>query len=352
MNKLKNEVIIDCYKMKTANTGLYHFCFHLVNALQKKAANAKESISVFAPKNIRTTFPDNILQVNSHWWNSLRLNLPSHYKIWHETYQLGKFHPVSTKQKTVLTIHDLNFLYERNQKGLKTELQILQKNIDRSDKLIAISEFTKKDMLTHVDTHGKEIEVIHNGCSIYNGKLVQPDGEHAKRPFLYSLGTILPKKNFHVLPCLLKDNDYNLIITGKLSAYANQIMDEAKLWGVEKRVFLTGPIQEAEKQWYLKNCTAFLFPSIAEGFGLPVVEAMYYGKPVFLSSRTSLPEIGGSVATYFNDQFDPEGMREEFYNGMNRYKTIITPDEISKNAQRFSWDKAAEHYWNIYNSLR
>lgn len=162
---------------------------------------------------------------------------------------------------------------------------------------------------------------------------------------------MLAKKNFHVLPCLLVGNDYELIISGNLSPYANSIMEEAKRWNVETRVHITGPAKEEEKHWYLSHCSAFAFPSIAEGFGLPVVEAMYYGKPLFLSSKTSLPEIGGSLATYFNDEFDPAGMQEESSNGMYRYEATNLESKLKERAVQFSWETAAEKYWRIYKSL-
>ena len=128
-------------------------------------------------------------------------------------------------------------------------------------------------------------------------------------------------------------------------------MDEAKKWGVEKRVKIIGPIDEGVKHWYLQNCEAFAFPSIAEGFGLPVVEAMYYGKPIFLSPYTSLPEIGGDLATYFNPEFDPEGMQDEFIKGMNRYRDENLEEKIKERSKIFSWDEAAKEYWKIYKEL-
>ena len=349
--KLNSEIVIDCDKMKAPNTGLHYFCLHLVNALQKKALSEKEAVSIFAPDRVHNLFDKNTPKISRQLWNIFRLHLPSQYKVWHATYQLGKYFPVS-KQSVLLTIHDLNFLYEGKSNPHKY-LKKIQKNIDRADKITAISEFTKKDILTHLNTHGKEVTVIYNGGQKYEGVLSRPKWIDGDRPFLFSLGTVLPKKNFHVLPCLLKGNDYNLIISGNLSPYSLQILNEAKQWGVENRIILSGPVKEEEKQWLLSNCSAFLFPSIAEGFGLPVVEAMYYGKPVFSSSRNSLPEIGGSVATFFNDEFEPDGMREEFSKGMELYSSgTITPEMIVQNASRFSWERTAEKYWQIYNTLR
>lgn len=69
----------------------------------------------------------------------------------------------------------------------------------------------------------------------------------------------MPKKNFHVLPCLLQGNNFELIIAGNKSDYVNMILDEARKYGVEGRVKIVGPIAEGEKHWYMKHCKAFCF---------------------------------------------------------------------------------------------
>lgn len=347
--RLNSELIIDCDKMKARNTGLHYYCLHLVNALSRKAKEEDEAVTVFAPKRVDTYFANDVVKMHKQPWNKYWLYIPSRYKVWHQTFQLGKYFPAS-RQKVVLTIHDLNFLYENDSKR-DQKMKRIQQNMDRADSITAISEFTKHDVLTHLNTRGKTVEVIYNGGEQYQGNLVRPESRQTERPFLFSLGTVLEKKNFHVLPCLLKGNDFDLIIAGNPSAYSLRVLKEAKRWGVEDRVFLVGAVSEEEKQWYLKHCTAFLFPSIAEGFGLPVVEAMYYGKPIFLSDHTSLPEIGGEVATYFNDRFDPEGMQSEFARGLSLYGNEITADMIRANALKFSWDNTASQYWNLYKSL-
>ena len=169
-----------------------------------------------------------------------------------------------------------------------------------------------------IDMGEKHIDVIYNGCNVYRGEIRQPDSLPAK-DFIFSVATVLPKKNFHVLPCLLKGTDLELVIAGNKSDYVNVILEEARKYGVEERVKIVGPIEERVKHWYLKNCKAFVFPSIAEGFGLPVLEAMAYGKPVFLSRHTCLPEIGGDYAYYFNMDFDRELMQVEFKRGLEDY---------------------------------
>lgn len=150
-------------------------------------------------------------------------------------------------------------------------LRKMQRIVNKADYIVTISEATRKDLLEHIDIKGKPIEVIYNGRNIYTGDYVQP-AEVPQRPFLFTVGTVLPKKNFHVLPCLLQGNDYELIIAGVRSDYEDRIMQEATRLGVKDRVKIIGTIPEDEKHWYLLHCKAFLFPSIAEGFGLPVIE--------------------------------------------------------------------------------
>ena len=77
--------------------------------------------------------------------------------------------------------------------------------------------------------------------------------------------------------------------------------------GLEERIILPGEISDMDKYWLYKNCEAFVFPSMYEGFGLPVIEAMNFGKPVFLSTFSSLPEVGGKYALYW-ENFDSQLM--------------------------------------------
>ena len=91
-------------------------------------------------------------------------------------------------------------------------------------------------------------------------------------------------------------------------------------------------------------------PSLAEGFGAPVVEAMVFGKPLFLSRLTSLPEIGGDVAFYFDD-FREENMQQIFKEGMSNYKKNGLADKIMQRGNDFSWEEKAREYIEVYRSL-
>ncbi|MDR0891344.1 MAG: glycosyltransferase family 4 protein [Mediterranea sp.] len=345
-------ILFDCERMKHPYTGLFTFCDCLAGALQQQAMlHPEHAMGFYVPR-----------AFVGRWGNKCRyakMNLVHPFffynpdiELWHSASQFTRYMPVHTP--VVQTVHDLNYLYEPLTEGQKERRnQIVAKHLKRVDYIVAISEATKHDIMKHFDTGDTPLRVIYNGCDRYEGEVTQPRWIPG-RPFLFSIGVIHPKKNFHVLPCLLKGNDYELVIAGmyQVPAYAEQILSEARLWGVADRVRLVGPIPEAEKHWYLSHCEAFLFPSIAEGFGLPAIEAMRYGKPTFLSSHTSLPEIGGAQAYYFNYDFDRAAMQREFEEGMADFKGgHKTPEAIRERALSFSWEAAAKQYWEVYNEV-
>ncbi len=92
------------------------------------------------------------------------------------------------------------------------------------------------------------------------------------------------------------------------------------------------------------------FPSLAEGFGLPLLEGMYFGKPVFIATNTSLPELGGGLAYHF-DNFDPEYMQSVFEKGMQHYEQTKPVKALHERALQFTWDKNAAGYLAIYRKL-
>ena len=193
--------------------------------------------------------------------------------------------------------------------------------------------------------------MIYNGCSFFEGERIEtPTNYKPSAPFLFSIGTVLRKKNFHVLPCLLEQNDMELIIAGNPSKYSDVVMEWAIKCGVESRVHLIGSIDDSDKDWYYRNCEAFVFPSIAEGFGLPVLEAMSYGKPTFLSKYTSLPEIGRDFAFYFDVDFTPRDMQRVLIDGLAEFEGRDVDTQIAY-AKSFSWENMAREYCKIYNQL-
>jgi glycosyltransferase involved in cell wall biosynthesis len=164
---------------------------------------------------------------------------------------------------------------------------------------------------------------------------------------------MLPKKNFHILPYLLVGNHLYLIISGYEYdlRYKNQVIEVAKKLGVENRMIITGPVSESDKYRYIRDCEIFAFPSLAEGFGLPVIEAMRFGKKTLLSRHTCLPEIGGDCS-YYLDSDDPEYLIDF---AKNQLIDIINEnadkEKIINWSKKYSWDEAAKGYEKLYDRL-
>jgi len=106
-------------------------------------------------------------------------------------------------------------------------------------------------------------------------------------------------------------------------------------------------VSDAQKAWLFANCAGLLFPSLAEGFGLPVIEAMHFGKPVFLSRLTALPEVGGEVANYF-DSFEGEAMRRVVESGLANHRALDQAEDVKRWASQFNWDRCAQQYLDLY----
>ncbi len=346
------EIILDCERMKYPYTGLFEYCHQLGLALLE-TKKQEDQLGLYIQQKDQHYFPADLrflTQKSLHKFLFPRLD--AHIDIWHCTYQTSWYMPPSSpKRKCVLTVHDLNFLYEDKSEAKNISyLKKHQKNIDRADHIVVISEFTKKDILKHLKVD-KPITVIYNGCNVEEFPEHDEPVYRPAKSFIFTLGTVNAKKNFHTLPCLVKNRDLELVIAGKTDpAYVAKIMEEAVKYQVQDQVKILGPVSKEDKYWYYKNCHAFVFPSLAEGFGIPVIEAMSFGKPVFLSKATSLPEIGAEFAYYFDD-FEASHMNIVFDTGLEQHHRTHPEEAIIAHAKQFNWKNSAKKYWEVYHSL-
>ncbi len=348
-------IIFDCERMKYPDTGLYHYCLNLGKYLEENLEPQREQLFFYTPPGEQDWSYNCFNHITQNPLHKFSLPSLKPFDIWHATYQNTHYMPMLNKKiKVVLSIHDLNFLYDEKKSEEKKQkyLRYVQKLIDRADAIVFISEFSKKDVLQHCDVKNKPLHVIHNGSNLLESPALTSKSYKPKKPFLFSIGVVNRKKNYHVLLPLLKNNSMELVIAGKYDdpTYLSFIKKRSRELGVENHLRLLGRISETEKSWYFNNCNAFAFPSISEGFGLPVVEAMSCGKPLFLSTRTSLPEIGGDVSFYFND-FNPDHIQNVFTNGMKKYNANGLREKIKQRGTSFCWHKAAAEYLQVYRSL-
>jgi len=342
--------------MRYKDSGLYHYCLNLGTYVKKKLDEEQEGrIAFYVPSAEKNSFgPDAGCIIEKKWHQKFVKPFLWDCDIWHAPFQSGRVVPAGNKKvKVLLTIHDLNCLHEgKSLKEQKDSLHKTQKLIDNSHAIVCISHHCKKDVMENLDVKNKPVHVIHNGTHRVHMPALKPAGYKPSKPFIFTMGYVNRKKNFHTLIPLLKNTAFDLIIAGKLDEadYINKMRILARKLGVSEGLHILGPVSEEDKAWYFQNCLAFMLPSLAEGFGAPVVEAMKFGKPLFLSNLTSLPEIGGDVAFYFNN-FEPDHMQEVFNDGILHYQKNGLANKIISRGNDFSWEEKAIEYLKVYRSL-
>lgn len=349
------KIILDCDLMRYRDSGLYHYCLNLGNYVKTQLAGpGKTDIRFYVPPAEKDSFGDRSgVYIERKWHNRYFNPYIWDCDIWHAPFQSGRIPRLKKHTRVLLTIHDLNCLHEdKTEKERRDSLQKTQRLIDRSHAIVCISGHCRQDVLNHMDTRDIPVHIIHNGTHHISEPPVQPEGYLPHRPFLFTMGYVNRKKNFHTLVPLLQSGEYELVVAGKLdeSDYVEQIKKLAWQKGVADRLKILGPVSEADKAWYLSHCSAFFLPSLAEGFGAPVVEAMKFGKPIFLSKLTSLPEIGGDTAFYFHN-FEDAHMRQVFDDGMAAYGKNGLAEKIRQRGERFNWEEKAKEYISVYQSL-
>lgn len=342
-------LLLDIYKTNNLHSGLGQFSLNFHNAILRH--NKNWELEFLAPSTFNHLKSEKAHYREANFKSRYFPGLGKKVDLWHSLHQFPS-HPAPKECKQILTIHDLNFLKEKNSKKAELYLRKLQKNVDRADIITSISDYTSEQIKSQLDLKGKKIQTIYNGINL----LEFPDFKSQtilKEKFFFSIGIFSEKKNFHsLLPLMEKLKEYKLIIAGDHNtAYGEQMKLKIKALKLQDQVILTGRISDAEKYWYYKNCEAFLFPSLAEGFGMPAIEAMTQGKAVFSSDQCSLPEIGGDASFYWTN-FESEKMLKILEEGLEelRKDPLTFQEKQKKHAARFSWDNCIKKYLKLYDS--
>src|SRR3989344_6065863 len=247
--------------------------------------------------------------------------------------------------KTVVTVHDLGAEYLPKMHQFKQQLYlkyITKYQLTSATKLIAVSKATKEDLIKKVGIDPKRINVVYEG---FNTKL-KPSNSDAEvsslKPFYLFVGTVQPRKN---LGRLIKAfaihlrGEVKLVIVGQKGWLADDIYQLPKKLGIEERVKFLGHVADEELAKLYSGAEALLFPSLFEGFGLPILEAQVCGCPVLTSNISSMPEVAGKGAILV----DPHSV-DDIVKGMERVQNAeLRVKNIKlgfKNVKRFSWEKA------------
>jgi glycosyltransferase involved in cell wall biosynthesis len=351
-------LFVDAERLRNLNSGLGQVCLHLGRELVRQAPTDRDAppwhLTFLVPKGRSGAYGDSVNHVEASWLR--RYWIPGQYDVWHCLHQDSVFLPA--RSKLILTIYDLNFLerpdYSAGKKARR--LARLQRKIDRASLLTAGSAYTASVVREHLRVRETlPLKVVHTGVAVReqdapadSPRPFLPAGDD--RPFFLFVGVIHPRKNVHtLLPLLQAFPDHRLVLAGPdRHPYAQHIRERSRSIGVADRLLMPGAVDEATKLWLYAHCEAFLFPSLSEGFGLPVAEAMTFGKPVFISNLTSLPEVGGEDAFYF-ENFEPESMAQVVGEGLRDFqRNALRRERLRQRAARFSWRSVAAEYWKLY----
>lgn len=346
------KLFLETERMANLNSGLGQVCLHVGHELVRQRPPGWE-LTFLVPRDQVGMFGDSVnYVVATRWRRLLRLR---GYDVWHCLYQGSRFLP-GGRTALVYTILDLNYLAmpDYSDKRKVRQKARYQYRIDRAAVVTTISDYVAQDVRRQmVMPPTTPLEVIYCGVDVPTDAPTTPPTVRPDGPFLFFVGMIHPNKNVHtLLPLLQAFPKYRLVLAGPdHGAYGQQIREQARQMGVADQLLMPGAIDEPTKWWLYAHCDALLFPSLLEGFGLPVVEAMAFGKPVFCSAATSLPEVGGPDAFYFTS-FEPETIVETFRRGMAAYNGDPTfPERLRQHSRRFRWDTIAADYWRLYQRL-
>lgn len=275
--------------------------------------------------------------------------------------------PPQKKGKVVATVFDMTpFLYP--QFHLKKTIQLDSIRLNRvkkeADLVITISENSKKDFLRFAPK--KKVEVIYPGVSTqFEGKRVKGKGERIleeyglEKGYILSVGTLEPRKNIkRLIEAYLQSGvEQKLVLVGSWG-WKNDELLQLTAKNADK-IITTGYIPDEDLHYIYSQALLFIYPSLYEGFGIPVLEAMAAGVPVITSKTSSLPEVGGK-AVYYIDPLNVQDIKIALIKVVkneqsSRLRAKNVRDELIKKgfkqAEKFSWEKSAKKLKSLYQQL-
>ncbi len=288
---------------------------------------------------------------NSHFWEQCVLPF---FFIGKKDYLVFSFTGLGSIliRNKVMTIHDLSFLENPKwfSKGYYWWYKLMTPLAVRTSRhIVTVSEFSKSEIMRLYPFLSKEkIHVIYNAADKEKFKPAS-DTIVSDVPYFLSVSSLDPRKNFPRLLEAFKDIEgCKLLIVGG----ANKVFAQNQEFRKGKNIEFLGRVSDEELIHLYQGAEAFVFPSLYEGFGLPVVEAMCVECPVIASDIPVLREVCGKAAIYFNP-YDTDDMREKicsYMAGRQRLKPMMV-ENGKENASRFSWQSSAMKLVKLLNTI-
>lgn len=321
----------------------------------------------FSSENTSVVIPENFLGKNiSSYWRSFgmskdicRNNLDIYHGLSHEL-------PIGIDKlgiKSIVTMHDVIFL--RFPELFSPSYRYIFKKkykfaCNHADAIVAISEQSKLDVIKYFNVPENKIKVVYQGCNpiFYNRvsldiKFAVRKKYHLPENFLLYVGTIEKRKNaLSIIKALHLGNiDFPLVIVGRPTAYMSELETYIEVNNMQSQIIFLHDVSTVDLPAFYQMSSVFILPSLFEGFGIPILEALNSGTPVITSKGSCFPEVGGTVALYVE-----YGNDEEMIDSL---KKVLNSDELRnemisagyKQAENFKEEKLTIDMINIYNNV-
>ena len=370
----------DAKRIVRNNTGLGNYCRTLINdMIRRNDSNMK--LLLYTPDKGRDVLRNQIIESDNSRFIFPKKKLGKIYKSLWRTKNIVKqliedkvqiYHGLSGELplglrnngiKSVVTIHDLIFLrhpeyyrwFDRKMYTWK-----FHQTIKQADRIIAVSECTKRDILEFGKINPEKISVIYQSCNPkFTNMPTEGEMEDTAKKYdlperyLLCVGTIEERKNLMlaVKSLNLLPEDIHLVAVGKKTKYADKVKKTADKIGVSHRLHLLSGVSDDELNVIYKKAEVFVYPSRYEGFGIPIIEAIFCGLPVVASTGSCLEEAGGPDCLYVNPD-DPKGMAAaimQLLNNEEERKRRITSS--LEYVQKYKGTNIANAVIEVYKEL-
>ncbi len=359
----------------SGRTGTENYSYQLLRSLSKADKINKYIVYLRPGISVREKFPKSFKFVEINWprfWTQGGLGIRTFKDPLDVLFIPAHTLPLIRKPgiRTVVTVHDLGsqFLPQAHQLKQRLYLGLMQKYQLRGvNKIIAVSKATKVD-LTRSGIDPKKIEVVYEG---YDDNLFRPVkndilvnslkhlGLEAGKYFLF-VGTVQPRKNLErvirafAVIAHLEGGGLRLVIAGQRGWMSEEIYQLPRKLGIEDKVKFLGYVPDDDLPALYSGAVALLFPSLFEGFGLPILEAQACGCPVLTSNVSSMPEVAGPPAGGAAVLVNSESV-DDIVKGMERVKRegerVKLIQKGLENVRRFSWEKCATKTLKVLESV-
>jgi glycosyltransferase involved in cell wall biosynthesis len=271
--------------------------------------------------------------------------------FWSPQYNVPLMLPTHVKRR-IVTIHDVYQLHDfKNLNLLKKAYVSLMMNYSvwKSDSILTVSNFSKQEIQKHTYFSGDKVICIYNGIDCQFSLNIE--SQPSNPPYILIVGNVKPHKNLRAaIQAFLQIEEmvpHELVIVGKKEGFLTGDSEAVEMTKGHPKIRFTGIVGDLELKRLYANTSLFVFPSLYEGFGLPILEAMSFSLPIIASNIPVIKELCGTSVTYFN----PTSIDDISACMVRRLQTAPAKPNYSEILKRFQWSQAAEGHVKIFKQL-